>query len=355
MVALGAALVAGALASCGSAASGPRAPVVVDGAGSTSGERAWREFGSRLFLDFGWIVRFQAVAARSAVARVRAGTADFAGTEFGPAGDHAGVRRFPVAVGAVVVAYRLPGIAGGLNLSASSLAAICLGRITRWDDPAIARDNPRVRLPALPIVVVHRSDPSATTLAFTRYLTNHSTAWATQVGAGQSVRWPVGSGVGGNTAVAATVEGRPGAIGFVELAYALDNDMTFGDLPNRSGRFMAPTAASVAAPLYDLRGRGALPPLLDVHDRNAYPLDLPIWMALPHDVCAGGRGRVVGRALKTIADYALGKGQGIVNQLYASLPEPWLGRAKAVVRGLRCHGRPAPTRYVPVKPPAPQL
>lgn len=353
---MAAVLAAVSVLGCGSGAGGPaarsRGPVTLDGAGTTFAEPAWRDVGDRLRLDFGWIVHYADVSPAEGRRLIRSGQADFSATELGTPGPHGPLQQIPVAVGAIVVAYRLPGIATGLRLDAPTAAAIFAGTITRWDDPRIARHNRTLHLPALPITVIHRSDPSSTTLSFTHWLASGSAAWRTGPGVGEAVRWPTGRGIAGTVALGEAVQATPGAIAPVEQAYALDNDLTYAYPRNKARLWVAPTARSVGAPLHDFPSSRVLPPIIDVpRDPGAYPMTLPAFLVVPRDVCSGGRGTRQGEALRTLVDYALGKGQGIIKQLYAALPEPYLGRAQALARELTCDGRPSPTRYVPVKPP----
>jgi phosphate transport system substrate-binding protein len=159
-----------------------------------------------------------------------------------------GLVQFPTVVGGVVPILNVPGVtAGQLKLTGPLLADIFLGKVKRWDDPAIAAVNPGVKLPALPITVVHRSDGSGTSFLFTTYLAGKSPAWASAVGAGDSVAWPTGMGGKGNDGVAAFVKQTAGSIGYVEYAYAKQNGMAWVSLQNRDGQFVAPTAQSFGA------------------------------------------------------------------------------------------------------------
>ena len=153
----------------------------------------------------------------------------------------------PTVMGAVVVTYNLPGIPKGLRLKSEDLADIYLGKITMWNDQRIADDNPRVRLPAKPIIVVHRSDGSGTTSIFTDYLSSVNQEWAQKVGKGTSVKWPVGLGGKGNEGVAGQVKTTPYSMGYVELAYAFENKLPYASLKNKSGNFVEPSIKSTSA------------------------------------------------------------------------------------------------------------
>lgn len=159
-----------------------------------------------------------------------------------------GLCQFPIVIGAIVPVVNLPGIAPGeLNFSGELLSGIFLGKVTHWDDPAIRAENPTLRLPHLPISVVHRSDGSGTTYNWTDFLAKASPAWKSKVGVGLAVNWPTGTGGNGNEGVAAGVVKTSGAIGYVEYAYALQNRMTYGQVANAFGLFVRPGPETFAA------------------------------------------------------------------------------------------------------------
>jgi len=175
------------------------------------------------------------------------GTVDFAGTD-GPLNKtqlldfstHRAceVLHFPMALGADVPIYNLPGVTQVLNFTPRALAGIYLGTITRWNDPEISTPNPNVTLPQNDIVVVHRQDGSGTTYIWTDYLTKVSSDWRQRVGTGISVNWPLGIAAKGNGGVVQTVTSTPYSIGYAELTYAIENRLTYGSVANRSGRFI---------------------------------------------------------------------------------------------------------------------
>ena len=186
----------------------------------------------------------------------------------------------PETIGAVTVAYNLPGVTTGLHLTGKVIADIYQGTITMWNDPAIQALNPTTTLPAHSILVVYRSDSSGTSFVFTGYLTASSTAWSTAVGQGKSVAWPTGTGSPQNTGVAGTVEGNAYTIGYVELAYAVQNTMKVAAVQNPAGNFIMPTLASTAAAAQSVASAG-LPAgsaswtsvnILNAPDAQAYPI-----------------------------------------------------------------------------------
>ncbi|TSK06559.1 MAG: phosphate ABC transporter substrate-binding protein PstS [Geobacter sp.] len=155
--------------------------------------------------------------------------------------------QIPTVMGAVAVTYRLPGIGAGLKLTPQTLAGIYLGRITRWNDPLLVRLNPSLKLPAQDIVVLHRADSSGTTAIFTDYLSSVSEPWRKRAGKGTTVNWPAGTGAKGSGGLAAGIKDTPYSIGYVELAYALENELPTAALKNRSGRFVSPTMLATRA------------------------------------------------------------------------------------------------------------
>src|SRR4051812_1429845 len=169
------------------------------------------------------------------------------------------VLHIPTALGAVTLVYNLPELAAPLKLTGDVIAAIYQGQITKWNDPRIAALNTGAKLPASDILVVHRSDGSGTSYVFTDYLASVSPAWAAKPGKGKEVQWPVGLGAKGNEGVAGQVKQTPGAIGYVELAYATQNRMAMASVKNANGEFVSPSIASVTAAAAGAAGQGPAP------------------------------------------------------------------------------------------------
>ena len=202
-------------------------------------------------------VNYQSIGSGGGIQQFTAQTVDFGATDVpmnakelaAVHGGPAAVLQIPVALGGVAIVYDVPGAPPHLTIPPDLLAAIFLGRVTNWNDPLIARANPAAHLPSLPIVVVHRADGSGTTYIFTDYLSRVSPQWKAKVGTSKTVSWPAASSVGmkGNEGVAGQVKNTPGAIGYVEMAYALETDMTTAAILNRSGVPVLPTIASVKA------------------------------------------------------------------------------------------------------------
>ncbi len=228
-------------------------------------------------------INYQGVGSGQGISSLTTKTVDFAASD-APLTDSQraaapNTLHIPETIGAVTLAYNLPGISGGLNLSGQVIANIFLGNITNWNDPAIQSLNPSTTLPDHAIITVHRSDGSGTTNIFTRYLSNVSSTWSSQIGFGTSVQWPGGLGASGNANVASTVTQTPYAIGYVELAYALQNAMTVAAVKNPAGNYVSPSLVSTTTAVQS--GASSLPSgdqswytvsLLNTADPQAYPI-----------------------------------------------------------------------------------
>jgi phosphate transport system substrate-binding protein len=196
-------------------------------------------------------VNYQSIGSGGGIAQIKAGTVDFGASDM-PLDEATlakfGLGQFPDVIGGIVPAFNVPGIAPGkLVLDGPTLANIFLGKITRWDDPAMARLNPGLKLPDAKITVVHRSDGSGTTFNFTDYLSKVSPEWKSEVGKATAVNWPVGIGGKGNEGVSAYIRQIPNAIGYVEYAYALQNKLGYARMKNAAGQVVSPDAASFQA------------------------------------------------------------------------------------------------------------
>ncbi len=223
----------------------------ITGAGATFPAPVYAKWAEDYKSATGATLNYQAIGSGGGIKQIKARTVDFGASDkpLKPADlDEAGLMQFPTVMGGVVPVVNLPGIkAGQIKLTGAQLADIYAGKITRWADPKIAATNKGVKLPNLPITVVHRSDGSGTTFLFTNYLAMKSAGWASGVGASDAVEWPTGIGGKGNDGVAAMVKQTPGAIGYVEYAYAKQSGIPYTLLQNKTGKFVAPAAANFAA------------------------------------------------------------------------------------------------------------
>jgi len=345
-------------AACGSSNSGdtgnPSAPTrdggsvsgTVNGAGSTFAAPVYQQWGSDLKSQ-GVTVNYQPVGSGAGVAALAAGTAVFAGSD--PAltpEDRATLKKgdvvqIPMFFGAITVSYNAPGVPKDLKLDGPTLASIFLGKITKWNDPAIARLNAGTQLPGDHITIVHRSDESGTTKGFTTYLSDVSGEWKSKVGADKTVKWPTGTGAKGNDGVAATIKQTDGAIGYVEQAYALQNGFAYADVENSSGAFIAPTLESTSA-----AGEGLDVPAdlgistINASGAKAYPITSQTFIDVYKDPCKAGASESDAKALKALLDHGLGgEGQATLDKLFfAKLPTELLAKAKAAAGSLTCDG-----------------
>jgi phosphate transport system substrate-binding protein len=289
-------------------------------------------------------LNYQSIGSGGGIQQFTDGTVDF-GASDAPMTDEemakvqGNVLHIPMVLGAVVPTYNLPEVTAPIRFAPEALAGIYLGEITRWNDVRLRSTNPGVTLPDQDIVVVRRSDGSGTTYIWTEFLSAVSPDWQTKVGTGKSVNWPVGIGGRGNEGVAATVQQTPGAIGYVELGYAMLNKMTAGAVQNRAGTFVVPsiettTAAAAGAmramgPTTDFRVS-----ITDPEGVNAYPIASFTWLLVRKDYSDAAKGR----ALVTFIWWALTEGQAQAPRLgYAPLPAemlPWIeARLEAVTSG----------------------
>jgi phosphate transport system substrate-binding protein len=271
-------------------------------------------------------INYQSIGSGGGIQQVKAGTVDFGASDAALSDQQLKdmprkVVHIPTVAGAVVLAYNLPGFNGTLKLTPELVSGIYLGKITTWNDKRLAAVNPGATLPAAPILAVHRSDGSGTTNIFTTYLSLISGEWKQLAGAATSVSWPSGVGGKGNEGVAGLVRQTPGAIGYVELAYARQNQLPYASVKNKAGNFVEPTLASTSAAV-----QGALPMLAkDVRSpiaNSAAPDGYPIAGLTFLLVYQQQKDPAKGRALVEFIHWAMHDGQEMAADLdYARLPE----------------------------------
>ena len=291
-------------------------------------------------------LNYQSIGSGGGIRQFSDATVDF-GASDAPMSDSAiaaisgNVLHIPTVMGAVVIIYNLQGLAQPVRLTPDVLADIFLGKVTKWNDARLASINPGVTLPGSDIIVVHRAEGSGTSFAFTDYLSKVSPEWQQKVGKGPSVNWPVGPGGRGSEGVSATVSQTPGAIGYVELAYATTNKIQFATLRNSSGNWITPTLEAVTAaaagamkdmgPNTDFRVS-----ITNSSGAQAYPISTFTWL-LVHKAYAD---TAKGRALVQFIWWAEGEGQAKAPQLgYAPLPKglhPWI---EARLKSIKAAGR----------------
>ncbi len=223
----------------------------ISGAGATFPYPIYAKWADTYKKDTGVGLNYQSIGSGGGIKQIEARTVTFGATDApltGPDLEKNGLVQFPMVMGGIVPVVNLEGIkAGEMVLDGPTLAAIFLGTVKTWDDPAIKKLNPKVKLPAQAIAVVHRSDGSGTTFNFTYYLAQVSPDWKSQVGSATSVEWPVGIGAKGNEGVSNNVTQTKGSIGYVEYAYALQNKMVYTDMANKDGKTVVPTSEAFQA------------------------------------------------------------------------------------------------------------
>ncbi len=227
-----------------------RAGEALAGAGSTFVYPVMTKWSYEYNKKTGVKINYQPIGSGGGIQQIIAKTVDFGASDAPLTADQMkehGLIQMPDTSGGVAIAYNIPGVGKGLKFTPDLLADIYLGKITNWDDARIKAINPGMKLPNFPIIVVHRSDGSGTTFIFTSYLSDISPEWASKVGHSISVNWPVGIGGKGNPGVAGFITKTRGSVGYVELAYVLQNKMTYGPLKNKEGVFVWPTIASSQA------------------------------------------------------------------------------------------------------------
>ena len=318
------------LSIAGVALQAARGAVLVNGAGATFPYPIY----SKWFDEFhkrnpDVQINYQSIGSGGGIRQVTDGTVDF-GASDGPMTDEqlaatkVPILHLPTVLGAVVPTFNLAGIEA-LRFTPEALAGIFLGRITRWDDAALAEANPGVKLPGQAIVPVHRSDGSGTTYVFTDYLTKVSPEWSSSVGKGTAVNWPVGIGGKGNEGVTGLVKQTPNTIGYVELVYAVQNKLPVGAVKNRGGRFMQASLDSITAAAASAASN--MPPdfrvsITDAAAPDAYPIASFTWLLVPTRIKDAEKGR----AMKEFLAWMLADGQKLAPGLqYAPLPEAVIG------------------------------
>jgi phosphate transport system substrate-binding protein len=288
-------------------------------------------------------VNYQSIGSGGGIRGVTEGTVDFGASDM-PMTDvqlaEAGTRlktkvlNIPTVLGAVVPAYNIPGVSGEVKFTPDALAGIFLGKVTKWNDKAITGANPGVTFPDKDIIVIHRSDGSGTTFIFTDYLSKVSPDWKSQVGSNTSVKWPVGLGGKGNEGVAGFVRQMPGAIGYVELIYALQNNIAYGSIRNAAGVFLRAslegvTAAAASAPKMPADFRVSI---TDAPGKDAYPISSFTWLLIPQQSKDAAKGKI----LADFLNWMVADGQKMTSALsYAPLPDNVAQKVKEAIKQVK--------------------
>jgi phosphate transport system substrate-binding protein len=318
--------------------------VTLTGAGATFPYPLYSKWFDAYKQKTGVQINYQSIGSGGGIQQMKAGTVDF-GASDAPVPDSVlaqmprPVLHFPTVAGAIALAYNVPELTQPLKLTPEVIAGIFLGTIKNWNDGKIAGSNPGVTLPATAIMPVHRSDGSGTTNIFTTYLSAVSPAWFSKVGKGTSVSWPVGVGGKGNDGVAGNIRQSPGSIGYVELAFAQQNNLAVAQVRNANGTFMTPSVASTTAAV-----RGAGPglaadprtPIVNSPSPDAYPIAGLTYLLIYQDMPDAAKGK----ALAGFLDWAMTEGEAMAEPLsYAKLPDDVIKRNHETVAKLTSGGK----------------
>jgi len=283
-------------------------------------------------------INYQSIGSGGGIRQIMSGTVDFGASDVGMTDDQlkqskTPIQLIPTVMGSVVPAYNIPGVKSDLKFTPDILAGIFLGKITTWNDPAIQKANPDVSLPNQTINVVHRSDGSGTTGVFTDYLSKVSPEWKSAVGSSTSVKWPVGIGGKGNEGVAGTIRAIDGAIGYVELIYALSNKIPYGSVKNSSGAFLKADLQNTSAAANGVK----IPAdyrvsITNSPNKDAYPIATFTWLLIPKKTPDPSKGKI----LKDFLGWMINDGQNMVEALdYAPLPQELQSRVKNTIGSLQ--------------------
>jgi phosphate transport system substrate-binding protein len=284
-------------------------------------------------------INYQPIGSGGGIHQVIVGTVDFGASDMPMTDDQLKEAKFkvlniPTVLGAVVPAYNIPGVTGEVKFTPEALAGIFLGTITKWNDKAITGANPGANFPDQEIIVVHRSDGSGTSFIWTDYLSKVSADWKSQVGSGTSVKWPKGLGGKGNEGVAGSIRQLKGAIGYVELIYAVQNNISFGSVKNSSGNFLKAslegvTAAAGSAPKMPADFRVSI---ANAPGKDAYPISSFTWLLIP----AESKDPAKGKILADFLNWMVTDGQKMTSALsYAPLPDNVVQKVKEAIKEVK--------------------
>jgi phosphate transport system substrate-binding protein len=321
------------------------ATVTLTGAGATFPYPIYSKWFDMYHERTGVKINYQSIGSGGGIQQVKVGTVDF-GASDAPLSNQRlkemprAVLHFPTVAGAVVLAYNLPDVDQPIQLTPAAIAAIYLGKVTMWNDKAIASVNPGVSLPSAPILAVHRSDGSGTTNIYTTYLSAVSRPWKELVGANTSVSWPVGIGGKGNEGVAGLVRQTPGSIGYIELAYAKQNRLPVARVRNAAGRFIEPTLASTTAAAQGAASalaKDVRTPIVNSPAPDAYPIAGLTFLLVYRDQ----KDPAKAKALADFIRWANSEGQEVAESLdYARLPQQIVKVNQGSLMLLRIGGKP---------------
>jgi len=284
-------------------------------------------------------INYQPIGSGGGIRQVTAGTVDFGASDM-PMTDKqlqdakAKILNVPTVLGAVVPAYNIPGVSGEVKFTPEALAGIFLGKVSKWNDKAIASVNPGLNLPDANIIVIHRSDGSGTSFIWTDYLSKVSPEWKSQVGSDTAVKWPIGMGGKGNEGVSGLIRQLSGSIGYVELIYAIQNSIPYGTVRNSSGSFVkasleSVTAAAASAPKMPADFRVSI---TNAPGKDAYPIASFTWLLIP----AQSKDPAKGKVLNDFLNWMVADGQKMTAALsYAPLPDNVVAKVKEAIKQIK--------------------
>jgi len=316
------------------------------GAGSSFDNPLFSKMFSEYNKNTGLIINYQSIGSGGGIKGLTDKTVDFGASDAVLSDDQAKtmgvpVIHVPVTAGAVVLSYNLPEVKDTLKLSPDVLAGIFMGTITKWNDAKIAAINKGVKLPATDIQVVHRADASGTSNIFTTYLTKVNKDWETKVGKGSSVSWPVGLGGKGNEGVAGTVKQTPGAIGYIELAFAIQNNMPFAKMQNKAGNFITPSIASVTAAANIQIPDDAKVSLTNTDAADGYPISGLSWVLIYKEQKYNNRSADRAAKMVKLIQWMIHDGQQYGTPLfYAPLSQNAVNVGDALLKTVTYDGKP---------------
>ncbi len=304
---------------------------------------------SKMFSEYNKItgvkVNYQSIGSGGGIQQLTAKTVDFGASDAvlngkQDSGLSAPVVHIPITAGAVVICYNLPELKEPLKLTGGIVAEIFLGKITKWNDPKILAVNKGVKLPATPIMVAHRSDGSGTSNIFTTYLSKVSDEWNSKVGKGSAVNWPAGLGGKGNEGVAGVVKQTPGSVGYIELAYAIQNHISYATLENKSGKFIVPSIESTtAAANIDIPEDGKVS-LTNTDAKNGYPISGFTWIIVYKEQNYNNRSAANSTAMLKMLWWMTHDGQKYCADLnYAPLPKAAVKVSEKILKSVGFNGK----------------
>jgi phosphate transport system substrate-binding protein len=281
-------------------------------------------------------INYQPIGSGGGIRQVQAQTVDFGASDMPMTDDmltqgKIKLLHIPTVAGAVVPAYNVPGVKGDLRFSSTTIADICLGKISSWNDKAIAADNPGVNLPNQSIIVVHRSDGSGTNYIFTDYLSKVSGDWKSSVGKGAAVKWPVGLGAKGNEGVAGLIRQEEGAFGYIELIYAVQNKIPYGIIKNAAGEWVKASLDGATAAAASVKNMPAdfRVSITNAPGKDAYPISSFTWLLIPLQSKDAAKGKI----LVDFLNWMLDSGEKMTAPLdYAPLPDSVAAKVREAIK-----------------------